>query len=610
MLRLSLTYKDSVRHFEIPAVECTLGSSRDSDLVAPFPGISRRHASVSATGGGVKVRDLGSLNGLVSDGRKYAEIELQPGKTVRLGRALLKLEEISTSDAVLGLRLDRESGSSSKNLASRSDTGIEVPPDEPSPSLALHFVRDYERDGRRSGEVPHEGLLRRARIALGAQALILARSGALVASAGELPSDEVTLDDLLSRAAQATRAPELVATDQGALLIARSDSEARLCLMATFAPPKRRNAPETWQRDFFSYLADIVMVEELAETDRLQQGGEENALQLPPGMIVGSSAAMRGLLAQVRATVKSDLNVLLLGETGTGKELFAGLIHNSGPAADGPFVAINCAAIPSELLEAELFGVVARVATGVDPRPGLFVQAQGGTIFLDEIGEMSERLQTKLLRVLQEREVLPLGGSVTRKIQVRVIAASNRDLERLVGERCFREDLYYRLRGLQFRIPALRERCDDLPEMVATLAARFATKYKKDVRGFTRSALRILQQHSWPGNIRELQSEVERAVLLCKDGGYLGSDSFSGLQSERPRRYGQSEVQSRQAVDRGRVEAPPPEAGPTLRAQVDALERLVIAEALSLSRGNRSKAASMLGITRNGLSLKIRRLKI
>jgi transcriptional regulator with PAS, ATPase and Fis domain len=386
--------------------------------------------------------------------------------------------------------------------------------------------------------------------------------------------------------------PEISAAS-GEELIA--DTSGGLRLTALF-----ESAPEPWQHDFFAYLAEKLLPASTVEK-REAVPATGDVLRFPPGMVVGSSAAMEGLLTQLRATVRSDLSVLLLGETGTGKELFARLIHDSGPHARGPFVAINCAAVPAELLEAELFGIAGRVATGVDPRPGLFFQANGGTIFLDEIGDMPERLQSKLLRVLQEREVLSLGGSSPRKIDARIVAASNRDLGRLVKEGLFRADLFYRLRGVELHLPPLRARRGDLPALLLAFASRAAAKYGKRIHGVSRRALSALLGHDWPGNVRELEATIERAVLLCPDGGALQREHFGPLE-----RASDEPVPSASSPARPDL---PASAG-TLQEQVEALEREAILRALAAAKGNKSKAARLLGITRNGLSLKMERLKI
>lgn len=318
---------------------------------------------------------------------------------------------------------------------------------------------------------------------------------------------------------------------------------------------------------------------------------------LPPEMIVGGSGAMHDLLQQMGETVGSRLDVLLSGETGTGKELLARVVHESGPSRGGPFVAVNCAAIPAELLEAELFGVERRVATGVDPRTGLFGEADRGSIFLDEIAELPEHVQPKLLRVIQEREVLAVGATRPRKICVRVISASNRDLASLVSSGRFRADLYYRLRGLEFHAPPLRERIEDIPALALEFLARSADEYGKNIAGISRDALELLAAHSWPGNIRELQTEIYRAALVCPNGESLKVKHFAVCWQVRVTRP----IALVEGV---------PSAAVLLRERVAAIERAEIETAIRESGGNRSRAARLLGITRNGLAHKIRRLGV
>jgi DNA-binding NtrC family response regulator len=568
MLRLALRYQEQIRYFPIPDREVQLGAAAENDLVAPFPGISRHHAKLSPEGGGVRVTDLGSTNGLVREGRRLDEVLLTPGKEVCLGQVILALEDLSSSDGETGLRFQTSGGPGSLGPPD-TETAALLLAGGASPAAALRFVRELERSGAADPEQ-----LGRARRALGAESLLILdiRSPddpAVIACEGPLPSDLVAGESLVADAAGGER------------------------LIAHFG-----GLPEPWQRDFFAYLGEKLLHAESLPAQGFASPPEE--LRLPPGMVIGTSAAMRDLLAQLRATARSDLSVLLTGETGTGKELFARLIHESGVHSRGLFVAVNCAAIPAELLEAELFGIAGRVATGVDPRPGLFVQANGGTLFLDEIGDMPESLQAKLLRALQEREVLPLGGSSARKIDARIVAASNRDLGQRVKEGRFRGDLYYRLRGLELRLPPLRERSEDLPSLLLAFASRSAAKYGKRIHGVSRRALAALQAYDWPGNIRELESMVERAVLLCPDGGTLQREHLETL--ERGDELSPS---------------PPTPPGPdlsepagTLQEQIDALERAAILRALATAKGNKSKAAGLLGITRNGLSLKMDRLKI
>jgi transcriptional regulator with PAS, ATPase and Fis domain len=349
---------------------------------------------------------------------------------------------------------------------------------------------------------------------------------------------------------------------------------------------------EPWVEDFMAFVGDRLIRRASARSEPTG-ATTESRLMLPAGMIVGSSLAMRELLAQMSATVSSRLDVLLSGETGTGKELLARLVHESGPTRGGPFIAVNCAAIPGDLLEAELFGVERGVATGVEPRSGMFFDADGGTMFLDEVAELPERLQAKLLRVVQEREVLALGAKRPRRISVRIVSAHNRDLAALVAEGRFRADLYYRLRGLEFHAPPLRTRAEDIPVLATEFLNRAAEEYGNRITGITAAALELLREHPWPGNVRELQSEIRRAALLCPDGSPVDVHHFPSLRTpmveERPQAH------------------PRPQ---TLRDCMNAVERREIERAVVAARGNRSLAARMLGITRNGLASKLKRHRI
>ncbi len=332
-------------------------------------------------------------------------------------------------------------------------------------------------------------------------------------------------------------------------------------------------------------------------------------LRFPEGYVVGESLAMQHLYRALLTAVSSRFDVLILGETGTGKELVAQTIHRSGPTAAGPFVAINCAAIPAELLEAQLFGVEGRVATGVDPRPGWITRAEGGTIFLDEVGELPDRLEAKLLRFLQEREILPLGAHQTRKVNVRVIAASNRELGDEVREGRFRADLYYRLSTLQFHLPPLRHRREDIAKLALAFVSRVAGDQGKSILGITKAALQILRDYDWPGNVRELQHATTRAVLVAPDGAFLGPREYGpiayGLAQQRGEVFERSAPPSATSVPR--VPDPGPVLAPSLAARLETVEREEIHRVVQACRGNLSRAARQLGLSRNGLYAKLRR---
>ena len=250
--------------------------------------------------------------------------------------------------------------------------------------------------------------------------------------------------------------------------------------------------------------------------------------------IVATSARMRAVLEELAQVAATDATVLILGETGTGKELVARAVHEQSPRRRGPMIAVNCAAIPANLIESELFGHERGAFTGATRRrDGRFALANGGTIFLDEIGELPLDLQAKLLRVLQEGEFEPVGSSTTQRVNARVIAATHRDLRETVAQGRFREDLYYRLHVLPLHLPALRERPEDIPLLVATFAKRFAIRMGKSVPTLSDDRLARLQAYAWPGNVRELQNVVERAVILGRNGSFE-PDRYLGEATRTP----------------------------------------------------------------------------
>jgi transcriptional regulator with PAS, ATPase and Fis domain len=279
--------------------------------------------------------------------------------------------------------------------------------------------------------------------------------------------------------------------------------------------------------------------------------------------------------------------VMVHGESGSGKELVARAIHDNSARASRPFVSENCGAIPDGLLESALFGHVRGAYTGADRhRVGLFEAAAGGTLFLDEIGEMSLAMQTKLLRVLEDGLVRPLGSERARKADVRVIVATHRDLERMVSEKRFREDLFYRLNIISLEIPPLRERASDIPLLVRRLAEKHAAGRNVAI---TRAAMQRLLSFGWPGNVRQLENEVRRALVL--------SD-------------GEIDIEHLSPEVAGAANAAVADAGLNVRKRVDLLEANLVRDALERTKGNQTQAAKLLGLSRFGLQKMIRRLDI
>jgi transcriptional regulator with PAS, ATPase and Fis domain len=337
--------------------------------------------------------------------------------------------------------------------------------------------------------------------------------------------------------------------------------------------------------------------------DARQQLAAQRRPKYTIASFIGASAAALEVKRQARRVATTHSSVLLLGETGTGKELLAHGIHAASPRAARPFVGVNIAAVPDTLLEAEFFGVAPGAYTGADRkgREGKFKLADGGTLFLDEIGDMPLALQAKLLRALQEQEIEPLGSNRVERIDVRIVAATSRDLTAMVAQGAFRADLFYRLNVLPIRLPALRERLADLEALVEALADDIARRSGLPHKGVSGEALELLAQQPWPGNIRELRNVLEQATLMTDDATLTPAHFATAL------RLGGAAASAPSTAAppalRAAVTAPPPALQPAaalrpLPEQVAELERRAIAAALQATRGNRVAAARLLKISR------------
>jgi transcriptional regulator with GAF, ATPase, and Fis domain len=321
--------------------------------------------------------------------------------------------------------------------------------------------------------------------------------------------------------------------------------------------------------------------------DRVQELVQQAAEREGFHRVVGESASWKEVLLQATRVATTDTTVLLTGESGTGKEVVARFIHRGSPRANGPLVAVNCAALPEQLLESELFGYERGAFSGaLTPKPGRIEQASRGVLFLDEIGEMSLSLQAKLLRVLQEREFQRLGGTKTLRADVRVIAATNRDLVAAMKRGEFREDLFYRLRVFEIRLPPLRERRDDVLPLTEAFLGDLEKSLGRRTAGLSREAREILLAYDWPGNIRELRNALERAVILC-DGGLITGEQLP---------LGAGEAHA--GVDAS--------AGSALAGMnVETVEKDLIQKALQKAGNNKSKAARLLGLSRAQLYFRL-----
>ena len=583
-----------LRSYAVYAGESSMGSRTGNTIVLPVRGVSRQHAVLKCTPAALTLEDMGSRNGTRVNGVRVQRTRLEPGDEIRLGPVTLRLEEVDPEDAALAIAVNG-TDRSDPGLPAADSTGV---PLEESGRIGVALLETLLDRVGRAGEPDLPDLVSLLGRALGARSVCAFETvdGEPVALAtyGPLPDplQQSGIVEFLRHAPSSggrITAFSLEGERPLSCAVVGGHASERIGLVAT--GKLRSSRPET------EAVLRIVLgaLQRPRETPRpAAPAAAAPDLSFTEGYVAGDSPAMRALYAQMRPLVRGDLPVLLLGETGVGKELLARTLHDSSPRRRGPFVAINCAAIPADLLEAEMFGIGKGVATGVAERRGKFQTAEGGTLLLDEIGDMPPELQVKLLRALQEKEVQPVGGAAAA-VDIRVIAATNSDLQRRMEEGRFRRDLYFRVAGFALRVPPLRERREDIPALVESFARTFAREHGKPVRGITVKALRTLVGYAWPGNVRELQHEVGRLVALCPQGEAVDSTMVS------PHILGALPEDTH-------AEHAAPTDSLDMEKNVDALERRLISQALAQARGNRTRAARLLGISRNGLAIKMERL--
>ena len=429
-----------------------------------------------------------------------------------------------------------------------------------------------------------------------------------------------------------TDKPEFVVMDikmpgQSGLEVLRQlkekDSKALVILMTAFGTTE--TAIEAMKFGAFDYILkpfDIPKMKGLMERALEVSRMMKKMVSLPDRKegetaeesLVGSSPAMQEIYKMIGQVAPTDVTVLLRGESGTGKEMVARAVYHHSQRADRPFLPVNCAAIPETLLESELFGHEKGAFTGaLTRRIGRFEQSSGGTLFLDEIGDMTPTTQAKILRVLQERRFERLGGSESISVDVRLIAATNKDLEKGIREGNFRQDLYYRLNVVSLSLPPLRERREDIPELVKYFIHRFWAEINPTVRDISAKAMEGLVRYSWPGNVRELENAVKRAMVMAKGNTLLPEDfPFEGAGPEIGWAADAADFEKRLGflmepvfkvlAERAKES---PEADP-----MSSLEKILIKRALQETRGNQVQAALLLGMSRNTLRSKIERYRI
>jgi transcriptional regulator with GAF, ATPase, and Fis domain len=634
-----LTGNEAGRVFESDADVVRLGRSSECELRLSGAHISTTHARLAFSGDGLLVEDLGSANGsvLLRGGEKTALPDAGPGQALQSGDEL-ELGGDAGEPTRLRISLGDEAPAP-EVVATRSLQELAAP-QALEPKLWSALLRALGAADSLEAVV--------AEVAEAALRLSPRATHATVALLDDAQPDKALLLPVVTRVRGADGAP--IAPDGPVALtrsVARRVVEGRAAVLAADAPREalgsesllganirstigvplwkgeeilgvlqvdNRDAPAMFDRrdvealGVLAHGASLAVAnarlikkltsaeEQLRKENQFLRGRERSrASEL---RIVGDSRGMSQVLQQLDKVVNTRVTVLVEGETGTGKELFASAIHYRSQRRDKLFVAQNCAAFPENLLESELFGHKRGAFTGAtEDKKGLFEIADGGTLFLDEVGEMPLSLQAKLLRVLQEGEVRPIGATLPRKVNVRIVAATNRTLEKEVAEGRFREDLYYRLKVFPLRVPPLRERREDVPLLATHFLERYTREFGREIAGFTQPALELLKAYAWPGNVRELENEVQRAVIQADSESFIAPEHLS------PRLREPSAV-ALPATPGG--DTTPEAGGGTLREMMDRIEKRILIQVLKDHGNNKTSAAKTLGITREGLHKKLK----
>ena len=643
------TWRDAVRLRQGHVT--TIGRSTNNRVVLQDDSCSRNHCELFFNDGEWRLRDLGSRNGtLVQDRRVSGDVPLATGDIVSIGECRLGFT-IS-----LGGTLPAPQGASLSADRATSPTQTAVKPSEPVPSI-LHSARIPEflsaGDARkeRSAELARLyrlGLemgaaesrqqltdvvlasLTRETVA-GISAILLSREGA---DARPAPSDLVLsgwhserdlpyrrVSDNLSRVVLSRREAILARDVADDRQLSVFDSLGEMKALSVICAPIQTtdrvlglihlyssNPDNPLDRDDLEFTLAVagqlaLALHSLQQRDKLQTGlakvrsaNEVLRSQLSQERtLIGDTTGMKELRERLELIAETDANVLIRGESGCGKELIARSIHEKSPRHDGPFVCINCAALNESLLESELFGHEKGAFTGaIDKKPGRFEQADGGTLFLDEVGEMSPAIQAKFLRVLEGYPFERIGGRKPIQVNVRIVAATNRDLEEAVEDGDFRKDLYFRLQVAEIIAPPLRDRKDDIELLAKCFLYRFVQKTGRVITGFTDEAMQKLRDYHWPGNVRELQNTIERTVILCRNEVVRGSDiQLSGL-SQRP----------------APIASPRELSADYRELSLADIEQEHILKTLEHTGWNKSRSAQILGIERSTLDRKLKRFHV
>ncbi|MEM7353579.1 MAG: sigma 54-interacting transcriptional regulator [Acidobacteriota bacterium] len=570
-LRLIIRLGERSRKVALQPGEHQVGSDPGSTIRLTHPTVSRRHALIRVSAEGAWVEDLASSNGTQLDSRRLtSSAAIEPGSRLAFGSVQATVEEVREGD----LKPAKALG----GIPRETQRPVPEPVIEPPPlARARTTISSSALESFTLQHLP--GLLEQ--LWHGAAGIELAQTlGAVLYR--NFPCLRVELSHGHDRrrviwftARSSEPRPDSVAT------VERSQGE--LTLSADFFPASLADAYTP------IVTVGLYLVALAAHRSPARTAAPAPRPPAPPPLPAPPTVepALLEIYTQAAQVALGEVGVLIRGESGTGKEVLARYVHAASGRPSDKLVALNCAALPRDLLELELFGIERAVATGVDPRPGKFELADGGTLFLDEIGDMALETQAKILRVLQEREVYRLGGKQPQPARVRVLAATNRDVDAMVEAGTFRSDLYHRIAGWVVELPALRRRMGDLPNLAAHFLAREAEARGVEIAGISQAAMAALESYAWPGNIRELQSEIARASLFLTDGDLLESSNLrpvltAGLERRRE----------------------------TLRDTLERVERQAIERALAACAGDATAAADRLGVGRSTLYRRMKALGI
>ena len=560
--RLVGTVEGRAVEFPLDRDVAVLGSGRKCDLRLMHPTVSRAHAELRPTEDGIEVRDMGSKNGTFVEGARVTRRLVADGEVVRFGLVSLRLDGLEDEDGEAGVVLEQ--------LESPAERAVGLLPEQTT-SGVNPFV-EFSRD-----TLP--------------MTLCVLASGAGPGRVAQTAGSG--LATALSMIVKELRISCEHAGEQGILYQATFPSRSH-------REPVERTLSRGGVAVFASFWSEQQartfepLLDAAASIVALAQEGPR-VVEAPPREPRPALPAPATVNPQVQAiydeaaqVARTDVGALIAGESGTGKELLARFIHDVSRRADGPYVALNCAALPRDLLEAELFGIERGVATGVERRAGKFELADGGTLFLDEIGDMPLETQSIILRVLQEGEVTRIGAARASRVSVRVLAATNQNVDALLAEGRFREDLFYRVAAWRVELPPLRQRREDIANLAVHFLAEEAARNGTTVRGISRGAVERLLRFDWPGNIRQLRNEMTRAATFVPDGGLLDTSRLSPDVLAGPR-----EARDTRLADRLRI-----------------YERREITRVLLQVRGDTAAAARILGLPRSTLYRRIRVLDI